>query len=182
VAKEANLSKRISYWLIPAEPERSSFRKIISKLAQRFDAPQFEPHVTLCSGPWSSVPLAVDDVITHSITGISNVELQSCGIGYAHEFTRTLFVKFHEGPTLTRLSNELKRRSPGCEEYVLDPHLSLLYAPVPEGVKARLAREIQIPTYVGFGAVCAIESGGRTETREDVERWKTIATQGLHLA
>jgi hypothetical protein len=37
----------LTYWLIPAEPARSHFRTLIQDLARRFDAPIFEPHVTV---------------------------------------------------------------------------------------------------------------------------------------
>jgi len=34
-------------WLIPAETARSFFMSTIGELAARFDAPLFEPHVTI---------------------------------------------------------------------------------------------------------------------------------------
>jgi hypothetical protein len=41
----------ITYWLCPAEPARSHFAELIDNLAARFDAPVFEPHVTLYVTP-----------------------------------------------------------------------------------------------------------------------------------
>src|SRR5947199_10754697 len=40
----------IAYWLIPAEPAHSSFQIAINDLARRYDAPLFEPHVTIHVG------------------------------------------------------------------------------------------------------------------------------------
>ena len=39
----------IAYWLIPSEPAHSFFQRIINDLARRYDAPVFEPHVTIMS-------------------------------------------------------------------------------------------------------------------------------------
>ena len=40
----------IAYWLIPSEPALSFFQRIINDLACRYDAPVFEPHVTIHVG------------------------------------------------------------------------------------------------------------------------------------
>ncbi len=40
----------VAYWLTPAEPARSFFASTIAELAARFDAPSFEPHVTIYAG------------------------------------------------------------------------------------------------------------------------------------
>src|SRR5256886_5079515 len=40
----------IAYWLIPAEPAHSFFQGAINDLARRYDAPLFEPHVTIHVG------------------------------------------------------------------------------------------------------------------------------------
>src|SRR6266542_3735225 len=37
----------IAYWLIPAEPARGFFQGVINDLARRYDAPLFEPHLSL---------------------------------------------------------------------------------------------------------------------------------------
>src|SRR2546430_7757539 len=40
----------IAYWLIPGEPAHSFFQGAINDLARRYDAPLFEPHVTIHVG------------------------------------------------------------------------------------------------------------------------------------
>jgi hypothetical protein len=40
----------IAYWLIPSEPAHSIFKRIINQLARRWNAPVFEPHVTIHVG------------------------------------------------------------------------------------------------------------------------------------
>src|SRR5437660_1675571 len=43
-------SSVIAYWLIPAEPAHRFFQRLIEDLARRYDAPLFEPHVTIHVG------------------------------------------------------------------------------------------------------------------------------------
>src|SRR5687767_2897736 len=115
-AKGAKLNERISYWLIPAEPEKSLFRQIITDLADRFDAPKFEPHVTLYSGP------AVDGapwegIIVKAAAGTSEIVLRTSGLGHSEKFTKTLFVNYKLDEVAAKLSNELKRLSTAPEDY-----------------------------------------------------------------
>ena len=41
----------IAYWLIPTEPAYTYFQAVINYLARRYDAPVFEPHLTIHVGP-----------------------------------------------------------------------------------------------------------------------------------
>jgi len=40
----------LAYWLLPAPPAREFFRATIGRLAAQYDAPLFEPHLTLAVG------------------------------------------------------------------------------------------------------------------------------------
>ena len=52
LARQSEMTARepkaiVAYWVTPAEPTRSFFASTIAELAARFDAPLFEPHVTI---------------------------------------------------------------------------------------------------------------------------------------
>jgi hypothetical protein len=172
--KGAKLNERISYWLIPAEPERTLFGKIIDRLADRFDAPKFEPHVTLYSGPGIQTA-HVERLLAQASAGISEVILRSSGIGYSAEFTRTLFVRYALDETAAKLSNSLKELSPDPEVYRFEPHLSLIYSHLPTDLKELLAHQTEIPPLTRFKAIQAVMTGPVTRTNRDVETWRVIS-------
>ena len=171
---------RISYWLIPAEPHRSEFRKAIFNLAQRFDGPVFEPHVTLYSG--SEGTNEVENVLARATAGLSEIELRTAGIGHSDQFTKTLFLRLEPCEVLVQLSNELKRSSIGADDYTLIPHLSLLYALVESAVRVRLVDEVKFASLVRFDEVQAVDTGARNESRADVEQWLLIGRRQLRSA
>ena len=171
---------RISYWLIPAEPHRSEFRKAIFDLAQRFDGPVFEPHVTLYSG--SGGTNEVENILARATAGFSEIGLRSAGIGHSSQFTQTLFLKFDPCEALFRLSNDLKRSSTRADDYTLLPHLSLLYARVEPAVRMRLVDQFKFPPLMRFDEVQAVNTGARNESREDVERWRLVGSTQLRSA
>ncbi len=172
--------KEISYWLIPGEPEKSLLSKIISGLAERFDAPKFEPHLTLYSGATDDLTL-VDEIIAGSTVGISEVVLRSTGIEHSEKFTKAMFVGFEVNGTLARISNELKRLSASPADYRLEPHLSLIYADLSNEVKGALAREIQVPPLTRFNSVQAVRTTADTRTKRDVETWRVLAQTFLEV-
>ena len=170
--------ERVSFWLLPAEPQRESLQQIISDLAERFDAPRFEPHVTVFSGP-----KAADDdlcsIVASVAAGFSAIELRGVGIGHSEQFTRTLFVQFEANEELARLQAELESRSAVRTRYELNPHLSLIYATLTPETKESLRQEFSMLEWIRFDTLAAIASHGKTRTGSDVERWRTVAEAAL---
>src|SRR5689334_18638151 len=82
----------IAYWLIPTEPLGSYFQSVINDLAERYDAPEFEPHVTVHVGV--ECTNTVDEVLSKAGQGCERIVLQSLEVSGSSEFTKTLFVQF----------------------------------------------------------------------------------------
>lgn len=166
--------QRISCWLVPAQPDKSRLQRIIFALANRFDAPRFEPHVTIYSGGRA----ARDDVaeILAGVTReVSEIVLNATGIGHSTEFTKTLFLQLAPDERLMKMCRDFKRLSRQPSDYDVNPHLSLLYANLPPETKSALAHELMHPPAIRFDVVKAIVSGSRTQTRQDVEAWRIVA-------
>lgn len=167
----------ITYWLCPAEPARREFAAMIRDLAARFDAPIFEPHVTLyvtdASGENPEPVLA-------AVTGRGEYRLAVRGLDYSAQFTKTLFVQFARDPELACLSEDLRRASASPIDYELNPHLSLLYKNMDQETKRGLALSIPLPfTEVAFHSLKAVISPALITSREDVEAWRVVAERRL---
>jgi hypothetical protein len=172
------MSEHVSYWLTAAEPDRTRWSEVIRTLATQFDAPLFEPHVTLYSGPLHSSDRP--GKILRAATGkISEIVLNTTGIGRTEQFTKALFIDFTTNEVLAKLGGELKRRSALPGDYELKPHLSLIYATLASGVTQRLAEELLVPPCVRFDSIKAMVSRGPPRTRADVEAWQIVASAKL---
>jgi len=168
----------LTYWLIPAEPARSYFRSLISDLARRFDAPVFEPHVTLyVTQPGNENPA---DVLRKIFRNIEPPRLSIPAIKYSDEFTKTLFVEFQPDESLARLNGKLRAASASRPEYQLNPHLSLIYKTMSSETKVQLANSLRIPSDdVRFDSTKAVISPARIESRADVEAWRVVAEENF---
>lgn len=176
-----NGERRVSYWLIPAEPDKSRFSKIIADFAQRFDGPIFEPHVTLYSGRAEEAD-DVEEIVARATAGVSEMVLPTAGIGHSGEFTKTLFVRLETSEPLRQLASALKSRITVPDAYTLEPHLSLLYAGVDLETRIWLAAGIHVPEVIRFDGLYAVRTGTRTEAKADVECWRLIAAASLRFA
>ncbi len=62
------------------------------------------------------------------------------------------------------------------DRYLIEPHLSLLYAKLPSKTNQRLADNIRLPfREVGFTSICVMRCARPTTRAIEVEQWKLLA-------
>ena len=161
----------IAYWLLPAEPRRSFFAEAIAKLATRFNAPTFTPHLTLLIAPENS--RAPTEVVNE--LGAFAVDLPITGVSFSEQLAKSLFVRFRPTNALQQLNATVQRLA-GAPGYDLtDPHLSLLYKHLPEETKRKVARSIQLPFHEAtFDSICAMRCASPTSSAADVRAWELV--------
>jgi 2'-5' RNA ligase len=166
----------IVYWLMPADPERELFCDIIRILYKQFDAPNFDPHLTiLVAKEDGESPANVLKQIK-----ASPIRLAVREIAIADEFTKTLFVRMEPSKSLEKLVVDLGHAVKSKTETVDDPHVSLLYKKLATPVKKELASTIQLPfSEVTFDSIKAVRCDLPVESSADVEAWRVVATKSL---
>src|SRR2546423_13922335 len=158
----------VAYWLIPAEAARSFFVSVIGELALRFDAPIFEPHVTIYGTRMGEDMPA--EVLNRVLLGCPPFQLSICNLRYSDSFTKTVFVQFEPSPRLVQLSHALQKASASHDRYDLNPHLSLIYKKMAHKAKLDVTASIHLPfTEVLFNLVKAVICPMQTASRQDVE-------------
>lgn len=168
----------LTFWLIPAEPARSHFARLIHELAARFDAPVFDPHVTI----YGTSPENEDgaDLLNRALGSSKPYRLSISGIEYSEIFTKTLFVQFERDSGLAALNSRFRAASISHSEHDLNPHLSLIYKTMADETKAELARTIALPfSEVVFDSAKAVISAAEITSRHEVELWRVVAEQKI---
>ena len=168
----------ITYWLIPAEPARSHFASLINNLAAGFDAPIFEPHLTLYVTKAENEDPS--ELLNRLLGENEAYRLSIGGIDCSDEFTKTLFVQFEPDESLIDLSVNFRRASVCQNEYQLNPHLSLIYKTMARETQNEIARSISLPfTEVRFDSAKAVISPAAITAREHVEAWRVVAARSF---
>jgi 2'-5' RNA ligase len=167
----------IAYWLIPAEPARSFFERTIADLARRYNAPVFEPHMTIYVG---SDRVEAEEVIAKAVYGCGLVQAKALQVCQSGEFIKTLFVQFVLDRKLQQLNEMIRDAAQDSSDYQLNPHLSLLYKKMSILARRQLAHSIKVPvSEVTFESIKAIRCASPTQNRADVEAWRVVTTKLL---
>jgi len=169
-------STALVYWLIPAKQQRDFFSEAIRILSKQFNAPRFEPHLTIIVTP--EIGLSPRKILKQIRT--SPISLEVRGIGFSSKFTKTLFIRFTSNKSLAKLIVDLARETGLPAKSAHDPHVSLIYKKMPTSTKKELASTIQLPfSTVLFDSIKAVRCASPTRTRSDVEAWHVVTKKSL---
>ncbi len=162
-------------WLVPAAgPERDRLAAVIAELAAGHGGPVFAPHVTL-AGVVEAEPGAVTGVLERPAAGMPPFEVRLTEVGHEPVFFRSLYLRAEPSVRLTVL-HEAARRALGLGPAPYLPHLSLLYADLPEDRKPAIAAGLGLALPMTI-RVDAAEVWA--DFREDAGRWRRMARVAL---
>jgi 2'-5' RNA ligase len=168
----------IAYWLIPSEPAHGFFQGLINDLARRYDAPVFEPHVTVHVG--ADRTDAAANAAADATRQCKPISLIPLGVDESDLFIKTLFVRFAMSAELQRLNAVIRQGANDSSPYELNPHLSLIYKRMAPATRREIAASIEVPfSEVTFGAMKAVLCISPTQSRADVEAWRVVAAASL---
>jgi len=168
----------IAYWLIPSESAHSCFEAIINDLAGRYDAPVFEPHLTIYVG--ADRADGAEEALGNAARLFKLTRLTPLGIDQSNEFIKTLFVQFAMSVELRRINDFIRDAANDSMSYELKPHLSLLYKNLAAASRCQLAASISVQlSEVTFDTIKAVRCVSPTQSRADVESWQTLVTNKL---
>jgi 2'-5' RNA ligase len=166
----------IVYWLLPAKPERELFCEVIRILREQFDAPNFEPHLTLFVTANGRQPPA--RILRQIRSG--PIRLSTNGVAFSPKFTKTLYVRFKPNSSLRKLALDLRRAAKSRAQSPTDPHISLLYKKTSRAAQKEVAQVMKLPfRTVVFDSIAAVRLTLPVRTRGDVERWRIVASKKL---
>jgi 2'-5' RNA ligase len=163
---------------MPSEPAHSFFQRIINDLVRRYDAPVFEPHVTIHVG--ADRADAAKNALWDAARKCNPLRLIPLGIDQSDEFIKTLFVQFAISAELRKASDIIREAANDSSQYELKPHLSLLYKNLAAETRRELAASIDVAfSEVTFNAIKAVRCPSPTRARADVDAWQIITVEKL---
>jgi 2'-5' RNA ligase len=159
---------------MPAGDVRERLSHIILRLAGRYGAPQFAPHVTLlgsCAGPLRELVIRTGRVAA----AIRPFAIRLGQLDYLDEYYRCLFVHAQLTEPLRIAHLKASHVLGGGRQPVFMPHLSLLYGSFPRSLKEELVSELGPRLDVEF----KVRSLHLYRTRGEPARWRRAASFGL---
>ena len=165
-------------WLTPRDPLRSSLRSTIRRVAAEREAVELEPHVTVYCGR------STDDearAVARRIAGqFGPIDLSAIGLDHSERYTKTLFVQFEDSARLRQIFEVAAANYSQASDYVLTPHLSLLYKKQPADARRELCQTLDVPMgRYGFDRVRMIETELPIEDDGPIRRWRIVCDEPL---
>ena len=168
---ESPASFPVAFWLVPAPSYHRTLAAVIEHLSRELNAPRFEPHVTLYAGARG----ADDDVaalLTRAAHQVEPMDLRVSAVGTMPELFRTLYLELEPDPRTERLCRLFQAGLQPALDYVLNPHLSLLYKDLPGTTRVALTRRFDFAGQrITFGQMAAVRPGGGDNDWLDIARW-----------
>lgn len=134
-------SKGYTLWLVPTGDSFNKFRSLIEKLAKKYRAPVFKPHVTLL-GEITRPEEECIRLTRQLVSGQKPLEIEMGQVDYQDFYFRTLFVKAKKTKPLLALRTLAKEVFQMDDTLPYMPHLSILYGTFPESLKKEIIKEI----------------------------------------
>jgi 2'-5' RNA ligase len=132
-----------SVWLMLAQPSQEQFRTVVADLAKAYDAPLFDPHVTLFVG--FEGEREGREILASLAAAARPIMLNPVGLRSTELFHKTLFVQFESNAAAESIRAGCESMSLKPSDYSLDPHLSLIYQHLTDDQKQTLQQQVQIP-------------------------------------
>lgn len=134
-------AKGHSLWLMPTGEAYDKLSGLIKRLAEEYNAPLFEPHVTLLGKAMQSE----EDVLKRAeqlASGQKPFPITLNTVDYQDFYFRTLFVRAERTDLLRALHDRAKEvfAMQDIPDYM--PHLSLMYGNFPEAVKEQIIKAV----------------------------------------
>jgi 2'-5' RNA ligase len=162
-------NKNYSLWLVPKGKVYNQLYRLIKKLAKKYRAPVFEPHVTLIPDIVSSEKEILSKT-AKLVQSFKPFKIKLSYVDYLNEYFRCLFIralKIKELMDFNLRAREIfgKEDDPGFM-----PHLSLMYGDFNKTVKEDIIRDIGKNFNLNF----TVKSVSIFLTEGEVETWYKI--------
>lgn len=154
-----------SIWLEPTDNDSISLKSIIKNLAEKYNSPIFDPHVTIDSG---IERISISRRLIENVQNISKISMISKNLQHSKDIWKTLFIQLEHNSILQQTQNILRKRLCYSSTYNLDPHISLIYKKLDINKKREIILNTKIKSYYLFDKISIIESSN------EVKHWKKI--------
>jgi hypothetical protein len=163
------VTSKFAVWLTPAPSDRRWLSKVILDYATEYNSPVFEPHVTVYSGLYSPED-QLETAMAQAVEPLKPLTLQILGLNYTPDFFKTGFIAFSPSDGLTQLSHQIRDHLHNPMDYVLEPHLSLIYKDIPvEQKRLAMLRFILSISTVTFDTIKVITPSNQEWM--DIPQW-----------
>lgn len=153
-----------SIWIIPPTPVKSTLSEVIKNLAEEFNGPVFEPHMTILGNIKIELPIIING-LQEVAKNLTKLNLSLGPASFSTTYFQNALVRVNSTAELMRLNIDLKNKFNLAND-VFMPHISLLY-----GEQDMRTREVATSKIPNLESEFNIEEFIVTPSRPNPDEW-----------
>ncbi len=154
-------------WSIPVKKDADYLSSIIKNLSEKYDAPEFFPHITLYGLVDVSLSI-VEDAVRYSIENLSPFLVKNSSISYSDNFWKSIFINIELNHQLQVINSRLAQRLSKYSVYEFIPHISLIYKIIDTSKKIKIINKLKLKPELTINKI------GILKFSENIHDWKIV--------
>jgi len=159
-------------WLTFSKNDRDYLKKIMDELAEKYQAPKFEPHITVYGLVDSEMSL-IESIAKETTLNHNSFLVEKSEILQSEELWKTVYVELKMNNQLESIHKNLKKHFEKIAKYEFNPHLSLIYKILPIEEKIKIINELYIKNEFIVNKLVV------QKFFPEVEKWKIVKEYNL---
>ena len=159
-------------WLTFSKNDRNYLKKIIDELSEKYQAPKFEPHITVYGLVDSEMSL-LESIAKEVTLDHNSFLVEKSEILQSEELWKTVYVELKMNNQLELIYKNLKKHFEKIVKYEFNPHISLIYKILPMEEKIKIINELDIKNEFMIDRLVV------QKIFPEVEKWKIVKEYNL---
>jgi len=159
-------------WLTFSKNDRDFLKSVIDKISEKYNAPKFEPHITIY-GLLNSKMSLIDSVIKEVSHNSNSFLVKKSEILQSDTLWKTVYIELEMNQQIRIIHNNLKKYFEKILKYEFSPHISLIYKILPIEEKIKIINELNIKNEFRVDKI-AIQ-----KFFPDIEKWNIVKKYDL---
>ena len=159
-------------WLTFSKSDREYLKKIIDEISGKYNAPKFEPHITVYGLVDSEISL-IDNIAKEATLNCNSFLVKKSEILQSEELWKTVYIKLKMNAQLESIHKNLKKHFEKISKYEFSPHISLIYKILPTEEKIKIINELDIKNEFIINKLVI------QKFFPDIEKWKIVKEYNL---
>ena len=157
-------------WLTFSQNDKEYLRKIITNIAKKYDAQEFEPHITIYGLIDIEINL-VKKILKKIARNNKSFISKKIKIYQSKNFWKTIYVELENQKEFTKIYQNLKECFEQIEKYEFNPHISLIYKILSTTEKTQIINQLDIKKEFVIEQIVILKFFPEIEKWEIIEKY-----------
>lgn len=160
-----------SFWLCPSQEDSQYLGTIINNLSNEFKSTPFSPHITLYGIVLLSKENGIE-IINTAAQSHHPISVEMEYLASSEDFFKTVYLQIKQKRELVELQDSIKKCLKTHIDYLLSPHISLIYHSLLLDQKKHIKETLQLKPAYTMSTLALVYLGEKESDVYNVAGWR----------